>query len=73
MRIAYIVPSLRQAGNVCVVSDLATVMCQHGHKCVVFYFDDDPSAYNFPCETVHISFNEKSGVMFEQRCKDTII
>ena len=59
MKIAYIIPSLAQAGNVCVVKDLATVMCQNGHQCVIYYFDDASSGYEFPCETIRISMREK--------------
>lgn len=59
MKIAYIVPSLAQAGNVCVVKDLATVMCQNNHQCVIYYFDDSPSGYEFPCETIRISIKDR--------------
>lgn len=58
MNIAYIVPSLAQAGNVCVVKDLATIMCKNGHKCVVYYFDDTEKGYEFPCETIRICMKE---------------
>lgn len=58
MRIAYIVPALTQAGNVCVVKDLATVFMHHGHECVVYYFDYGENEYVFPCETKHITFGE---------------
>lgn len=59
MKIAYIIPSLSQAGNVCVVKDLATVMCQHGHQCVIYYFDDSPVGYEFPCDTIRINMRYK--------------
>lgn len=59
MNIAYIVPALIQAGNVCVARDLADLMVQHGHKCVVYYFDDKPSAYDFPCPTKRIGYFER--------------
>ena len=58
MKIAYIVPALIQAGNVCVARDLADLMVQHGHQCVVYYFDDKPSAYEFPCPTKRIGYFE---------------
>lgn len=54
MRIAYIVPSLLNAGPVNVVHDLVEVMLQHGHECVVYYFDDEKAQY-FPCKTQKIS------------------
>lgn len=54
MHIAYIVPSLLNAGPVNVVHDLVEVMLQHGHECVVYYFDNK-KAQHFPCETQRIS------------------
>lgn len=39
MNIAYIVPSLANKGPILVVKDLVSKMTEHGHKCIVFYFD----------------------------------
>lgn len=55
MKIAYIVPSLYNAGPVNVVHDLVEVMIQHGHQCVVYYFDE-MTEQSFPCLTKRISF-----------------
>lgn len=55
MKIAYIVPSLYNAGPVNVVHDLVEVMIQHGHQCVVYYFDE-MTEQDFPCLTERISF-----------------
>lgn len=54
MRIAYIVPSLLNAGPVNVVHDLVEVMSQHGHECIVYYFDKK-KAQRFSCKTQKIS------------------
>ncbi len=58
MKIAYIVPSLLQAGPVNVVLDLTKLMTSHGHECRVFYFDDLVSL-SFPCEVHRISFSTR--------------
>lgn len=55
MKIAYIVPSLENAGPVNVVHDLVEVMIQHDHQCVVYYFDEIMEL-DFPCLTERISF-----------------
>lgn len=54
MHIAYIVPSLLNAGPVNVVHDLVEVMLHHGHECIVYYFDNKEAQF-FPCKTQRIS------------------
>lgn len=56
LRIAYIVPSLRPLGPVIVVRNLVEQMTAHGHKCVVFYFDECDDKMTFACKTRQISF-----------------
>lgn len=58
MKIAYIVPSLKNAGPVLVVKDLVTVMCQHGHWCEVFYFDDIREL-TFDCPVKRINLKDR--------------
>lgn len=58
MKIAYIVPSLANAGPVNVVFDLVKVMTEHKHECSVFYFDDIVE-HEFPCEVKRIRLREK--------------
>lgn len=55
MRIAMIVPALRNKGPVIVARDLCIEYCKCGHECVVFYFDES-SELEFPCSTVRISW-----------------
>lgn len=55
MKIAYILPSLANAGPIIVVRDLVKVMLEHGHSCVVYYLHDKKEI-DFPCETKKISF-----------------
>jgi len=54
MKIAYIVPSLENAGPVNVVHDLVEVMIRHDHQCVVYYFNNE-KAQHFSCKTQKIS------------------
>lgn len=58
MKIAYIVPSLVQEGLVTVPYDLVIEMCNHGHQCEVFYFEDRFPLFDFPCKTTKISFGD---------------
>ena len=58
MRIAYIVPSLRNKAPVQVVRNLARVMTAHGHVCCVYYFDDRQEL-DFPCETRRINLSTR--------------
>lgn len=55
MKIAYILPSLANAGPIIVARDLVEVMQAHGHECEVFYIHDTKEI-DFPCTTTHISF-----------------
>lgn len=55
MKIAYIVPSLRNVGPVIVVKELADQMVKNGHQCHIFYFDEQIEL-KFPCSTSKISF-----------------
>ena len=54
MRIAYIIPSLEQGGPTNVLQDIVEVMTEHGHECVVYYFDKKKKIQSFPCSTIHI-------------------
>lgn len=58
MKIAYIISSLANAGPINVVLDLVHVMLQHGHQCVVYYFDEKVEN-NFPCKVIHINMKSK--------------
>ena len=64
MTIAYIIPSLLQAGPVNVVYDLVQLMLEHGHDCDLYYFDDLDVNNQFPCKVTkinmrsHIDFNK---------------
>lgn len=55
MKIAYIIPSLANRGPIIVCKDLVTVMVNHGHECIVFYFDDIVEL-QFSCITQKIFF-----------------
>lgn len=57
MKIAYILPSLRNQGPIIVVKSLSDYLMQHGCKVDVFYFDDLPGM-SFNCTTRCISMNE---------------
>lgn len=61
MKIAYIIPSLANAGPIIVVRDLVKLMTFHNHQCVVFYFDEK-NELSFNCELIRISF--KSNINF---------
>lgn len=55
MRIAYILPSLRNQGPIIVVRNLVTFLLEWGCEIDVFYFDDFPSAMCFNCPVKKIS------------------
>lgn len=56
MRIAYIVPSLKNVGPVLVVKELVEQMEGNGHQCHIFYFDNKIEL-NFCCPTTQIGFS----------------
>ena len=55
MKIAYIVPSLKNVGPVLVVKELVEQMEENGHQCHVFYFDNKIEL-KFCCSTTQIGF-----------------
>jgi glycosyltransferase involved in cell wall biosynthesis len=55
MKIAFILPSLANAGPIIVARDIVNVMIQHGHLCEVFYFHNKIEI-EFPCPVSRISF-----------------
>lgn len=61
MHIAYIVPSLLNAGMVNIVHDLVEFMLQHGYECIIYYFDNK-KAQHFLCKTQRISMLEHSDI-----------
>lgn len=56
MKLAFIVPSLRNQGPIVVVKNLSDFMVEWGHEIQVFYFDELPSM-SFKCPTKRISMN----------------
>lgn len=58
MDIAYIVPKLANKGPVIVVKELVRMMTAHGHKCVVYYFDEEKEI-DMPCSTERITMKQK--------------
>ena len=58
MKIAYILPSLRNQGPIIVAKNLADYLVVWGHTVDVYYFDELPSAMEFSCPTIHISMKE---------------
>lgn len=58
MDIAYIVPKLANKGPVVVVRELVKMMTAHGHKCMVYYFDEEIEI-DIPCNTERISMKQK--------------
>jgi glycosyltransferase involved in cell wall biosynthesis len=60
MKIAFILPSLKQAGPVNVVFDLVTLLIANGHRCEAFYFDElSENIHQFPCQTRKITMRSK--------------
>lgn len=53
-----IVPALVNKGPVIVAKDLCTQYIKWGHKCTVFYFDENVEL-DFPCPTIKIGMWEK--------------
>lgn len=65
MNIAFIVPSLKQAGPVNVAFDLATLFTNNGHDVEVFYFDElSTDIHSFPCRTTQLT--KDSEIPFNQ-------
>ncbi|WP_458409356.1 glycosyltransferase family 4 protein [Bacteroides congonensis] len=64
MKIAYILPSLRNQGPVIVVKNIVDYLLEWGVEIDVFYFDDFPSAMYFNCPVKKISM--KTCIDFEQ-------
>lgn len=58
MKIAYILPSLRNQGPVIVAKNLTDYLVAWGHTVDVYYFDELPSAMEFSCPTIRISMKE---------------
>ena len=57
MKIAYILPSLRNQGPIIVVKSLSDYLVQHGCEVDVYYFDNLPGL-RFNCATRHLEMNE---------------
>lgn len=57
MKIAYILPSLRNQGPIIVVKSLSDYLVQHGCEVDIYYFDDFPGM-PFSCATRRIRMNE---------------
>lgn len=57
MKIAYILPSLRNQGPIIVVKSLSDYLVQHGCEVDIYYFDDYPGM-PFSCATRRIRMNE---------------
>jgi len=64
MKIAYILPSLRNQGPIIVVKNIVDFLVRWGCEIDVFYFDDFPSAMCFNCPVKKISM--KTLIDFEQ-------
>lgn len=64
MKIAYILPSLRNQGPIIVVKNIVDYLVEWGVEIDVFYFDDFPSAMYFNCPVKKISM--KTLLDFEQ-------
>ena len=58
IKIAYILPSLRNQGPIIVAKNLADHLMKWGHTVDVYYFDELPSVMEFSCPTIHISMKE---------------
>ena len=59
MKIAYILPSLRNQGPIIVAKNLTDKLVEWGHVVDVYYFDVISSAMEFNCPTYHISRSER--------------
>ncbi len=54
MRIAYILPSLRNQGPIVVVKNITDYLVKWGHEPEIFYLDETSSKMTFKCPTRHI-------------------
>ena len=54
MKIAYILPSLRNQGPILVVKHITDFLVEWGHSIEVFYFDETSSNIKFKCPVQHI-------------------
>lgn len=57
MKIAYILPSLKNNGPIVVVKNLVEILTDLGHEIDVYYFDKTSLVMKFDCSVKHISFN----------------
>ena len=64
MKIAYILPSLRNQGPIIVVKNIVDYLVEQGIEIDVFYFDDFPSAMYFNCPVEKITM--KAPIDFEK-------
>lgn len=58
MRIAYILPSLRNQGPIIVAKNLSDYLVEWGHVVDVYYFDEVPSSMAFKCSVTQISMKK---------------
>ena len=58
MKIAYILPSLRNQGPIIVAKNLVDYLVEWGHVVDVYYFDEFLSAMNFKCPTRQITMKQ---------------
>lgn len=58
MKIAYILPSLRNQGPIVVAKKLTNCLVGMGHIVEVYYFDECPSTMEFKASTIRISMNK---------------
>lgn len=54
MKIAYILPSLRNQGPIVVVKNIVDFLVEWGHDVEIFYLDETPSKMEFKCPAWHI-------------------
>lgn len=58
MKIAFILPSLKQTGPGIVVRDLSEGLVNKGYECKIYYFDSEEFEMEMPCPVQRISFNK---------------
>lgn len=58
MKIAYILPSLRNQGPIIVAKNLVDYLVEWGHVVDVYYFDEFSSAMTFKCPTKQITMKQ---------------
>ena len=68
MKIAYILPSLRNQGPIVVTKNIVDFLVDWGHEPEVFYLDETSSKMNFKCPVKHI----KMGAPIDFDCYDII-